>query len=188
MITQETLQKFCSVDEARPQLHKPFRRGDSIFATNGHIMVRVPVRHDLTTEPGETAAEDILDKAVTTDLHPLPIYAIPHDLEARCEECHGAGVGECSFCGHETECNECDGRGFFGRRYHAEIGGALVAGKNYKMIAALPNVRINLPADNARAPIYFTFDGGDGAVMGLREPYSDGAPLAPAQQQEGEPQ
>lgn len=38
-------------------------------------------------------------------------YAVEQDRPDACPECNGDGAGECSHCGHETDCETCGGTG-----------------------------------------------------------------------------
>jgi hypothetical protein len=46
MITIETLKKFCGDADDSRKLQEPFSVGLWIYATNGHICIRVPMRGD----------------------------------------------------------------------------------------------------------------------------------------------
>jgi hypothetical protein len=119
----EELKQFCGIEETCPYLHEPFSRGDFTYATNGHIMVRVP------RLPEVTAGADIVDpekpflqdrRGPLFDLTALSrlTYTPCENCDGAgygdlCEECGGTGGGECPECGHAEECEACGGKGLF---------------------------------------------------------------------------
>lgn len=121
-ITAEFLQRYCaSVDDTREHLKRPFRAGAWVYATNGHICVRVPE----STLPAEPLAADqkinhsapaLFDKWMTAAAYaPLPKL----DELQSCYSCSGKGwhwAYRCEGCtdgefmhrGHSYECQECE--------------------------------------------------------------------------------
>ena len=86
------------------------------------------------------------------------------DKEYDCKWCNGAGQHQ-NGEGTPGTCWHCDGFGV--KPYQAvAIGNSHFDNRYLALIAALPNAKIapNGPKDIA----YFTFDGGDGAVMPMR--------------------
>lgn len=113
---------FCSPD--RENLTVPFSRGQYTYATNGHIVVRVPRRADVPENPKAPDIEKIGLEA-PTNLRPLPHYTLPTGrkcLRCRgagraydCDKCEGSGWSQCSHCNSEIECKECHGAGQIAR-------------------------------------------------------------------------
>lgn len=116
------LKRFCaSTDDDRACLREPWPHKGWMYATNGHIIVRVPA----PDHAGTVAEHDIAERAVgifakcEADGHaPLPRLA----LGQKCNVCRGTGhvytvkCGECDdgefqHGSHTYECKECEGTG-----------------------------------------------------------------------------
>lgn len=119
--------KFCAPSDIRHYLHKPMRHDGYIYATNGHIAVRIVDDPSIDAGP-------IYDKLRAT----LPAMmeangvdrtwhkVLPVDTSAAkpCKTCGGTGRtvtcescdgdGEFSHAGHVYHCKECDGIGEVG--------------------------------------------------------------------------
>lgn len=192
----EQLQKFCAKSDIRYYLLKPWINSGHAFASNGHIAVRVPsdglfsvVAHGEGQEPNVGALVDNA-KALGLPLMAIPELAPPEVCEAcagtgtayECEECEGEGSFthhgkeyDCKWCnglgqhqngqGDPETCFHCDG---FGEKAYrpVAVGDSHFDRRYLALIAALPNAMI---APNGPAGVaYFTFDGGDGALMPMR--------------------
>lgn len=188
------LQKFCaSRYDGREYLRKPILRGDHVYATNGHIMIRVP-------KGGLVAAElaypkglaEMFDKAKSglvpwqfVDLPPLPplkacAFCGGSGKAYQCPSCDGEGYfirddEDCAKCGGsgqvteenphgQVECGNCAG---YGNEFNirVEAGNAGYADIYLHMIADLPGLEF---ASRGEEAAYFTFDGGDGLLMPRR--------------------
>ena len=108
------LQSFCSTETWRPQLHKPFNRGGYTWATNGHIMLRVPEIDGLPDNGGNANVEVVWSNQFKPDgfVAAPSASTLPHTptVKGNCEACDGRGYEhECSHCNHD--CEECDGSG-----------------------------------------------------------------------------
>jgi hypothetical protein len=114
---------FCSTEKTRSYICKPFNSGEFTAATNGHILVRVPLQEVYAGNEGPPSVE-ITMKAIDepNEFAPLPplIFELGkcsvcggrrHTVE--CGECSGEGEIECCTCGHASECDECRGKGYF---------------------------------------------------------------------------
>ncbi len=171
------LSKYCERGESsRPYLRQPFSHGDFTYATNGHIMVRIPRRDDVPPPDMPKAAETLevrWDKPL--EGHDTAIYTktLP-ELPERgqyvdpCPRCDGTGRGhDCPDC--QCECHDCVGTGFDDPDKGAEvlIGVGKFAVKYIRMVAELPGIEI-MEYTQKGDPILFRFDGGIGAVMPLR--------------------
>lgn len=72
------LSHFCYTEDDRHNLKRPWSRGDFSYATNGHIMVRVPRRQDLAVNDAAPDVEGrILSKLSFDDLRPITIPRLP---------------------------------------------------------------------------------------------------------------
>lgn len=165
------LQQFCATDKTRPYLLKPFSAGEWSWATNGHIMVRVPRRSDVPerAKHGEPDVEKVIaDTAekLQGDFVPLPKVEFPprDEDEEECENCDGSGKAHsCPDC--ECKCEECGGTGLYQpyRDVSVGIGEAIYSGKYVALLQSLPGpIRIRTSPEY---PAHFTFDGGEGWLM-----------------------
>jgi hypothetical protein len=125
-MTNEQLQKFCSKDETRPGITQPFTDGEWTYATDGRMMIRVPVTEPVPWRESQpkNAYTLIPDRAGMTPCE-LPPGWQARELPMRdckecdgdgkdrieCDECKGECVIECSECGHSEDCEKCDGTG-----------------------------------------------------------------------------
>jgi hypothetical protein len=193
----DLLMSFCAKDSSaqRTYLHKPFRLGEFIYATNGHVAIRIP-------DDGTIQAEDI-EKVKSIGNYFSDVngkyVAIPELPAAEsCSHCYGTGKGkpktECDECdgdgefrhgSHYYECKECDGEGSIeadegvgenceycngtGEQRHQPIK----VGKSYfnrmylVKISTLPNLKFcNPKSENDFCN--FIFDGGEGCIMPIR--------------------
>jgi hypothetical protein len=163
------LHPFCGSDEIRPYLMKPFSFGDFSYATNGHILVRVPKREgveppDKKFNPDKPLAD--LEKASFT----APIFKLPPQpaADTECEACDGRGYEhDCPHC--ECTCHACAGTGSQAAEgnYSTSYEGVNFALRYVRKMLALPGIEIAKPRDK-EAPLLFRFEGGVGAVMPLR--------------------
>jgi hypothetical protein len=122
---------FCSTDPSRPELHNAFTRGDFTYATDGHILVRVPARPGIPDldpdKPPKFAGliASLEPRWLDPDakMAPLPeCEIIRRDIKPckacggrgrvkTCGRCRGLGTIECGECGHENDCGNCRGNG-----------------------------------------------------------------------------
>ena len=165
-MTMINLQQFCSTELGREYLHTPFARNGRLYATNGHILVRV--KHDASPagHPKAPDAEKLFPNPPPAVV-PLPMVELPApEPEPPCEVCNGTGQDDGQVC----FCCDGDGKGWVPDPVTVQIGSAYLASKYYRMLTALPNCRIQVTAEMGYTdtPVYFTFDGGDGLLMGMR--------------------
>jgi hypothetical protein len=165
------LDKFCEKDGVRYYLEKPFRLGGYIYATNGHLAVRIP-------DDGREAAEayksvsgigKIFADAIARDgeQFTVPNIALPDGPdEEKCPACNGLGEPECDM-EHMHDCPECDGTGMVETCIRVSVGVAEFQRKYLRLLAELPNCKIFVQRPDRSA--YFTFDGGEGCLMPLRK-------------------
>lgn len=164
------LTKFArDIDGTRPYLAKPFSAGDFTYATNGHILVRVP-RIESTKEIEKKGHWDKpLEGYETAEYEPASLNLPPRaETLEECERCEGSGKDhDCPECC--CLCRRCDGFGFEDpdRDEKFKIGGLPFALRYVRLMAALPGLEI-MKSPVYAAPLLFRFDGGIGAVMGLR--------------------
>lgn len=199
------LKEFCAAGEWRSYLEQPFSIGEFTYATNGHMALRVPRRADVgSVKNAPESIAGMFEKVEGKEAGARPLPNIPDVPMSVCRDCRGGGkVTSCRECGgegelecdlgHDHECGDCDGRGFFpalGREDSAirpcpkcygggrvpEHGwdtpvifpeGVAISIRYARKIAKLPGIRVN-SAETYGGPLPFWFDGGAGLLMPLR--------------------
>lgn len=165
------LSKYCGTDIFREYLHEPFNFGQYTYATNGHILVRVPQRDGFGPLKKEFDIERPLKGVDTTSmsaLSHLPLPPIPASRNEECEDCEGSGhEHECPDC--TCECSSCDGTGTVTveSNISTTIRGLFYNLKYIAMALDLPGVVFADQTDDGD-PFLFKFDGGVGAIMPMR--------------------
>lgn len=166
------LQPFCETDETRFYIMKPFTRGEHTFATNGHIIVRVPKREGMEGDEKAPKPEAIFAKHFKGELVDAPDFAFPKFDAGPCLKCLGGNesVHECPNC--DCLCDECDGGGFAIEKTTVTVHGVLFNAKYMRLLYALPGLKLPISAGK-EDPLPFAFDGGDGLLMPMRRAYDD---------------
>lgn len=179
------LQKFCSKDIFRPHWALgPFNQNGRTYATDGHVLVSVPLRDDVT--------DDDVDRPNMVEMFakfcPGEWFAVPAVQLEICEHCKGKVVNySCHECGgsgtakpetkyyvYEIECESCDGEGEvaccpycnmtgFDAPGLVPIGGAYFKANLLDLIKDLPGVEIS--PTGPETPAFLRFDGGEGWIM-----------------------
>lgn len=195
MNLNDILKSFCAKDDVRYYMNAPILRGEFIFATNGHVMVRVPKFDGIECGDGNgpNNIEGLMNGTVRDGLAPIPALPEPEI----CEFCHGAGYAyRCKDCdgegaflrnGEEYDCKPCDGVGTLPdgdeadkvecwachgsghEQQRVEVGGSDFDRRYLAKIIELPGAMFAPHPTDQRKPAYFTFDGGDGALMPMRK-------------------
>lgn len=123
------LQPFCSLDETRASIVKPWSKGAYSYATNGHIIVRVPRSEDVPENKAAPETEQLFYRA-SVGMSGAPRSQAPATEEPprkTCDACEGTGKSkqcpedECeegtvvfttTRHSYEFTCRECDGSGY----------------------------------------------------------------------------
>lgn len=126
--------QFLSSDELRPALMKPHLDGDNVVATNGHILIIIPVNklsEQYVPSAGYPNYKSILPKLSTLLLVPQKISVgtmkevlreIPKiPLKIECVSCDGCGCYKCAGKGEITIPNKYQ---YDWVRHKIKIGGA----------------------------------------------------------------
>lgn len=163
------LQSFCANQwETRSYLQRPWRDGEWVYATNGHMIVRVPFASAPEVEPRAPNQPknppDMFRKwlgAETGDFLLMP--PLPDD--AKCVMCDGTGEWKFHPDEDADECPHC-----FGTK-HAfvafELGDAEFNQHYLHQLAAIPQCRIRTHGD--KNPAAAIFDGGQALLMPMRK-------------------
>ena len=171
-IDREFLNPFCGDDPTRYYLQVPFNQDGFAWATNGHILVRVPEMEGLL--PCSCPKPINISKPLTgfEDAQfskarwKLPAHD-PH-FKGPCIVCDGRGVlHDCPEC--DCICEACKGTGRADpeRRTSVRILGRLYALNYVRIIASLPGLEVS-DGQGGERPLFYRFDGGIGALMPLR--------------------
>lgn len=152
-------------DTYREYIKAPWSLGDYSYATNGHVLIRVPRRDD-----APDCNKELLSKVNHNfDVSPAEWLPIPEVSPQKidCDECNGTGEYICHTCDHNHgDCENCDGTGKVQKRTPVTVGNTLFSDVYLAMIAALPGAQIGVQ-DYPNAS-RFRFDGGDGLIMPMR--------------------
>lgn len=177
------LQPFCSKDTGfRHALHGPWVKDGFRCATDGRIVIRIPTLGEPDTQ-GERPYPPTDDVVVppppgtTLNLWMQDAALPPADRE--CRLCRGRG--QCPTCAQG--CPDCEGSGRVTNGEAPVLLGqnTYIRLRHWKLLNVLPGIAWYAPPlalgregafYSSRKPIYFRFDGGDGAVM----PYSETSP------------
>lgn len=160
------LTPFCEKpDGYREYLKRPFSRAGFTWATDGRILVRVPLRADVEENPKAPHAEKIIPDFAGVEFAPLPAVKWPKMPERDdCVACQGRGH-ECPDC--TCECVECDGMGKHMAAASVTVRGVLFNVDYIRLIMSLPGLEFTTkPKGYASSP--FHFDGGIGVLMYMR--------------------
>lgn len=157
---------FCAKPWAGrlPLLCAPFTVGNHTYATDGSIIVRTNRMAGVYLVNVTNSGFDAIKwQAACTMVAPrptdvaVPIHELPPVLFERCDVCEGKGRD-----GGEL-CLNCCGAGHFERHQRVDLSGWHYSDYYLRRIQALP--KPTFYPRGAAVPAYFTFEGGDGAVM-----------------------
>lgn len=170
------LHAFCSRDH--PRLMAPVTQGDHTYATNGHVMIRVPAADGI---PDRDDAPDMAGKFAECfndgPVRPMVTGTLPPvttDTNT-CDDCDGRGHDhECPSC--TCKCETCGGSGMVetssDHRVSVSIGGASFNLSLVRVLQTLPGTCVS-EAPLRKGALSFRFDGGDGVLMALRSPWAE---------------
>ena len=163
------LKQFCAAEGKGFHLDNPFSRASYTWATDGNIMLRVPLRADVGEVEGAPHAERVWSDA-TGPFTPVRPFNLPDPQRVRCDGCEGRCTAhDCPDCG--CMCEKCDGAGFVEEAAVVSIGEGRTMSRQYaEAIMTLPCLEVEL-IDPSSERLHFRFDGGDGIVMLMRPGY-----------------
>ncbi len=186
MINEHLLQKFCAgPDFGNGSITAPFSQDKFTFATNGHIIVRMP-RMAAVPESCKAPCPMNLpwDHEQLTAWHPMPDYTLP--LKVLCPACEGTQyVAYCEKCDdlrpagkrcprckgrlwpERDICELCDWQGRADVSFRVSVNAAQVNGHYLELIKSLPGpwwFALD-PKEPQTGTIRFKFEGGVGLLM-----------------------
>lgn len=190
--------QFCdNGDQLRSWMCKPFIIDDYIYATNGHLVVRIK---SIILEMIPNFIQSAEYKSFVTNKVPdifvdtlkrifskqyVATLPIAIDLEIMpeenpCNTCNSRGtittdLHECPYCEcekYERDCHDCWGEGKINNIPISVIYGIKFNYHYIQKLKTLPNIKIIKP-DNDQAT-YFSFDCGDGYIMPISTMYEIG--------------
>ena len=169
-MTKEELARFCSTDETRINIVTPWSKDEYSFATNGHLIVRVPRLVDVPERDAAPSGDKLFPYKEPPEWVRLSDMEIPEAVRADCSECNGDKTimhDDCSDCnGHN--CPECNGKGeVIVDRIPVPVGTGHFQLAYLHMLKELPNCKIGPNADPMDHAV-FQFDGGDGLLMPMK--------------------
>jgi hypothetical protein len=140
------------------------------YATNGHILIRVPRLPEIPENPKCPDAEKVLALTAQEETASLPSFEIPTPEMSACESCNGRGTEhDCPDCA--CDCDECDGSGEIAENISVGLHGVIFSAKYILILKRLPGIRIAAQCV-PKAPCRFTCDGGgEGAIMSMSKAY-----------------
>ena len=156
-MNRDDLMKFCG-GKNQVMLATPFSIGEFTYATNGHILVRVPRLADIperTDAPPPAKVEEVFNH-YKGDYQPIP--AVGPIKTKSCPVCKGTGKVQ--------TCPECDGTGKIVKTESVDAAGRKYDKKYLLMLKKLPGCK--LAVGKELDPAHFIFDDGDGVIMPMR--------------------
>lgn len=168
------LKSFCGT---RTYLSAPFSNGEFTYATNGHIMVRVPRLPDVSDITIKGNWEKPLNGIDAATFAPFLHRPLPQMTDEECSKCGGTGnEHDCPDC--SCDCDGCGGSGKQAARVSTTVASGIFNLRYIAMALALPAVEFMTSARDEEGPLLFRFDGGVGAVMPMRSQYDTHVELA----------
>lgn len=165
METKIPLQSFCASGDGFTELCKPINKGGFAYASDAMIMIRVP-----TSESDSPPIKRDLPIMFARYFRSSNLLPWPSDapMTRKLLPCPNADDDEFGnlFC--IMECPLCHGARRFEQDYNCKVGNHPIAAKYHSLIDILPNARYEGGVKWDR-PLPFTFDGGEGLVMGMRD-------------------
>ena len=168
-MTKDDLMKFCATGRGHINISVPWSDGEYSYATNGHVIIRVPRLGDVHEKDTAPQTKQLFPYPDPPAWFALAEIKLPKTKTVDCSECDGEGEvehKECSSCrGHY--CEECNGTGKVIPRRPVPVGNSHYQYGYLLMLMELPNCKIGPDVDPMKQTP-FQFDGGDGLIMPMR--------------------
>ncbi len=163
------LQRFCANEhDISDYLRAPFREGDCVYATNGHMIVRV-LRDEAPDAPERTSrqpnnVEALFASAFAAPGQFAPLPPVTHlPPDKACSECGGTGFVH--YDDEDETCLQCNGLGFWSEPM--DVNDAAFNVHYLHMLASLPSASIK--TNGAKGAAAIQFDGGQALLMPVRK-------------------
>ncbi len=123
---QEALMLHVSTNKLRPEMHRPFRVGNYVYATDAHSFLKIHkdiVDEEVYENDKEVKYPDVpsIERKTVSFEAPIvvrladiqdAIHRLPTvDVYELCVCCDGEGTIYCDCCGAERQCDSCKGTG-----------------------------------------------------------------------------
>lgn len=157
------LQRFCFCEKedgwARKAITQPWSEGGYTYASQGHILLRVPRLDNIpeNSEAPKISGGDLagwLEKEPVAGWHPVPVCKVE---KIKCPDCNGQKEL------YGGPCEDCDGTGEVIDDDGVQVGDAWFTNWLLEMLNDLPNCEIGV--NDKLNPCRIRFDGGDGLLM-----------------------
>ena len=144
------ISRYSSPDGEKYALHKPWRDGEKIVATDGHILIVAGAALFPDADcSGGLKYPDYKSVMKFRDFRPFPADEMSSLLksaeprEDECAECNGTGWHWCS-CGNKHDCGGCHGAGKIPRTTSVQIPPAWF---DYKYLSLIHDAMIAFPGE-----------------------------------------
>lgn len=186
------LKRFCSKDDNRPAISKPFSQGEYTYATDANVLIRVPKIIDIPEVENSPNAEELFKTEEPKEYFNLPeelnnpTYKVCEQCKgkksAECHECKGMGILEfdsdynyyevtCQTCDGlaYSECDKCNGKGKILIPKHFKIGEGFFSAE-YLLLCRIYLLNCKIGPCGKFKSAKIMFDGGEGLLMTMRPP------------------
>ncbi len=156
------LNRFCDPEKGRYGLSLPYVQDGYWYATDGHVMARVPVDITETIDATNQGRKVPKDCNIFFANFPPCLDAAPDVGRTlkQCAHCCGSGDYICD-CGHEHKCKWCEGKGVVPA--FVEWNGCNWKAISLALVKSLPGVKVAY--DNKTCRLYFTAEYGIEGVV-----------------------
>jgi hypothetical protein len=158
----------CVGKNHKYSIELPFVIGDTVYATNGNILVRTRASSEVAALLAAIEGRKILDKAATVadgetwqaEPTPLPFVSDPEP----CTQCT-----VCIHCGMRAGCWDCDHTGFAWMDFRVRLAPMVWIGHRYAHLLKRHGAAVYLPTVVPDRPIRFVVGDVVGFLMPLKK-------------------
>ena len=151
--------KFCAPGDIRSYLHRPMRHEGYLYATTGHIAVRIEDDPAIEAEPMPANLQNSVLQKMATDTTERAWHPVPQVNGAAAEPCANGDAAE--------ECRDCCGSGV-SWQVSIELDGVHIAARYIHLIGTeIPGAEIGISKDPTGIQL-FRAPGIVGCVMPMR--------------------
>jgi hypothetical protein len=169
-MTKDDLMKFCHTDPERFNISVPWSAGEYSYATNGHVIIRVPRLVDVQENDSAPPTVLLFPYADPLEWFALAEIELPEQKSSDCPECNGEKEVEHEDCPHckGHPCEWCDGTGKVTPMQPVPVGNSHYQLVYLLTLKGLANCRMG-PNTDPMKQTPFQFDGGDGLIMPMKK-------------------